>query len=115
MAVPAYLCVGFVIFLLVYSGLNFLLVPTLDDPRNIRGMQNTIMQSREDVKYSVKGHQIEWLTFNYADTHSLPPPSSPPHTSVPPLYDIPITEVNKVMFDRRYCPRRSAKPTNPNR
>ena len=36
-AVPAYLCVGFVVFLLIYSGLNFLLVPDINDPRNIRG------------------------------------------------------------------------------
>ena len=36
-AVPAYLLVGFVVFLLVYSGMNFLLVPNLDDPRNIKG------------------------------------------------------------------------------
>ena len=25
------------VFLLVYSGLNFLLVPSIDDPRNIKG------------------------------------------------------------------------------
>ena len=42
-AVPAYLCVGFVLFLLVYSGLNFLLVPNIDDPRNIKGMYNVII------------------------------------------------------------------------
>ena len=34
---PAYLLVGFVAFLMVYSGLNFMLVPDIDDPRNIKG------------------------------------------------------------------------------
>ena len=37
MALPAYLFVGFLVFLLAYSGLNFLLVPNVDDIRNIRG------------------------------------------------------------------------------
>jgi hypothetical protein len=46
-AVPAYLCVGFVVFLLVYSGLNFLLVPDINDPRNIRGKIHCTMNSEK--------------------------------------------------------------------
>ena len=36
--------------------------------------------------------------YTIPDSHSIPPPSVPRCTSVMPLYDIPITEVNKVMF-----------------
>ena len=43
-AVPTYLCLGFVVFLVVYSGLNFLLVPDIDDPRNIRGTLHIIVR-----------------------------------------------------------------------
>ncbi|XP_064385247.1 phosphatidylinositol N-acetylglucosaminyltransferase subunit P-like [Halichondria panicea] len=71
-AVPVFGCVCFTMIFFLYIGANLLMVPAPDDLRNI------------------------------TDSYSLPPQPASIGTSVPPLYDIPITEVNKLMFAKKH-------------
>lgn len=64
------------------------MVPSLEDPRNITGTIQLCLEALCVTLYA--------LTDSYA---LQPQPSNP--GSVPPLYDIPIAEVNKVMFARQ--------------
>ena len=112
-AVPVFGCVCFTMIFFLYIGANLLMVPAPDDLRNITGQFDGVKpscvqwQMYNNSWYNIPFvYSINHLWYppspHYTDSYSLPPQPASIGTSVPPLYDIPITEVNKLMFAKKH-------------